>query len=307
MIIPFLDGFMAFSRIPITWLVILFNVFLFSQNYGLSKECQSQFDSWYKDQDFLYTQGQIYKQYTNGTKKRDVAKVSDMTLLGRLAFKDELFLNKAPYQKWAGDQIAIKLWQEDLSLFMLLRSYYPPMLLGVSDSQKDLFSFISYQFYHEGFLHLLGNMLLVLIVGGFLERRYSGVTVFSIYLLGGFLSALFYSYTSEMSSAPLVGASGSLCALLGFLFIVELKEKTRLFYILLPMKKYMGFVFVPTAYWVIWLCMLEDLSGWLAQPGIYSSGVAHLVHIFGFLVGVSAGLFFKYLEKSQRFQPQAAI
>jgi membrane associated rhomboid family serine protease len=299
-IIPFLDGFLSFSKAPITWLIILLNVFLFSQNYGLSQDCQSQFESWYKDNNFLYTQGQIYKQFS---KKRDVARVEDMTILGRLAFKDELFLNQAPLKKWVGDSIAIQTWREDISLFMLLRSYYPPMLLGVSDSQKDFFSFISYQFYHESFYHMLGNVLLVLLIGGFLERRYSGLIVFSVYILGGFLAAFFYSQSSGMSGSPLVGASGSLCALLGFFFVMEFYNKTRLFYMLLPFKKYSGFVLVPTCYWVIWLCMIEDLSGLLSQPQIYSSGVAHLVHLFGFFVGICIALIFKLVSQWSFWQP----
>ena len=59
MIIPFLDGFLGFSKVPITWLIILLNVFFFSQNYQLSKQCTDQFQQWYEDEDFMYSQGQI--------------------------------------------------------------------------------------------------------------------------------------------------------------------------------------------------------------------------------------------------------
>ena len=290
MIIPFLDGFMTFTKVPVTWLLILLSTFLFSQNYTLSQECQEEFQSWYQDSDFLYTQGQVYKQFTQN---RSLAQVTDMDTLGRLAFKDEKFLSKAISKKWSGDQIAIKEWKSQLTDFLVLRAYYPPFLLGVSDYQKDFFSTISYQFYHEGFTHLLGNLLLVLIVGGFLERRYSGLTVLSIYLIGGSVAALLFTLTDSVGGAPLIGASGSLCALLGFMFITELKIKTRLFYIILPMKNYMGFVLVPTIYWVILLCMLEDVSGLLAQSSAFSSGVAHGVHLLGFAVGMIMGFIYK--------------
>lgn len=286
MIIPFLDGFLRFSRAPVTWLLILLNVFFFSQNYQLSKGCQEQFQAWYDDQDFLYTQGQVYKQFN---KDRSLASISDNELIGRLAFKDEGFLSIATTSDWLGDQVAIKSWKSDLNGFMALRAYYPPLMFGVSDSQDNFFSYISYQFFHEGFYHLLGNVLLILLVGGFLERRFPGLLIFGVYLVGGGLSALFYSFSSSMSGAPLVGASGSLCALLGFLFITHLKKKTRLFYMVLPAKGYMGFVFIPTVYWVLWLCMIEDVSGWISQPILFSSGVAHLVHLFGFMVGALLG------------------
>ena len=291
MIIPFLDGFMTFSRVPITWLLILINAFLFSQNYSLSTACQEEFDYWYKDNNFLYTQGQIYKQYNN---ERSVAAINDYETLGRLAFRDEDFLKFATRKSWLGDQIAINKWREQLDEFMILRSYYPPMILGVSDSQKDFVSTISYQFYHEGFLHLLGNLLLLLIIGGYLERRYSGLLVFGTYLVGGSLAAYLFTMTPGMSGAPLIGASGSLCALLGLLLVFEFKKETRLFYFFLPSSKYIGFVFVPTVYWILLLCMAEDVSGWLAQPDLFSSGVAHAVHMLGFIIGIAIGLLIKY-------------
>lgn len=283
MIIPFLDGLLTFSRAPITWLIILLNVFLFSQNYGLSQECQEQFGAWYEDSDFLYTQGQVYKQFS---KEREIASVSDMTLLGRLAFRDDQFLQQASAGRWTGDPVALRSWKEDLSLFNSLRGYYPPALLGVSSDQQDAFAFVSYQFFHEGFLHLFGNVLLVLLIGGYLERRYSGSLVFAVYLLGGVLSAYLYTQINGVSGAPLIGASGSLCSLLGFMWVMEFEKKTRLFYILLPRSDYMGFVSVATCYWVPWLFVLEDIAGWLSQPDAYASGVAHLVHIYGFAVGI---------------------
>jgi membrane associated rhomboid family serine protease len=291
MIIPFLDGFMTFSRVPVTWILIMLNAFLFSQNYSLSQDCQNEFQHWYHDEDFLYTQGQVYRQFSQ---KRDIARVQDMKTLGRLAFRDEAFMQMAVSQEWKGDQIAIKEWRHSLSDFLVLRAYYPPFLLGVSEGRQDFFSTISYQFYHEGLAHFLGNILLILIVGGYLERRYSGLTVLSVYLVGGCFAALAFIFLGHLSGAPLVGASGSLCALLGFLFVADYKTETRLFYILLPFRNYMGFVFVPTMYWVLWLCMAEDLSGWLAQPAMFSSGIAHAVHLLGFAGG--AGLAFLYKQ-----------
>lgn len=294
MIIPFLDGFLTFSRAPITWIIILLNVFLFSQNNGLSREVQVQFESWYQDDDFLQTQGRLYKQFSQ---KRDVAQIVDNSLVGRLAFRDSQFLKQAPLHQWSGDHVAIEKWREDIEDFMLLRAYYPALFLGVSDLQNDFISLLSYQFYHEGLTHLLGNLLLLLIIGGFLERKHSGLIVFLVYLIGGGLAALLYSQFHGLSGAPLVGASGSLCALLGFLTTTQFKEKTRLFYFILPSKKYMGFIFVPTVYWVLWLCMLEDISGLWSQSSLFSGGVAYMVHLLGFAVGCCFGLIYLQLQR----------
>jgi membrane associated rhomboid family serine protease len=297
MIIPFLDGFLKFSKAPITWLIILLNAFMFSQNYSLSSQCSEEFEAWYKDRDFLYTQGQIYRQFNQ---KRSLAKIQDSEMIGRLAFRDEDFLAKAPNKEWSGDQVAIQSWRDDIQGFLVVRAYYPSFLFGVSQSNFDFFSTISYQFYHEGFLHFLGNVLLILIIGGYLERRYSGFMVFSVYIIGGSLAAYFFSFVAGLNGSPLVGASGSLCALLGVLLAFEFQHKTRLFYLILPTRKHSGFVFVPTLYWVILFCMLEDITGLLAQPAALSSSIAHWVHLLGFFVGIAMGLVLKRLF----FQPR---
>jgi membrane associated rhomboid family serine protease len=298
MIIPFLDGFMAFSRVPITWLILSLNLFFFSQNYQLAQVCQEEFQTWYEDENYLYTQGQLYKQYIQ---KQDVNRINDMPTLGRLAFRDEQFMQRAPAMAWSGDRIAIKDWKTKVQDFMVLRAYYPPFILGLSENNSHFWASISYQFYHEGFAHLLGNLLLILIVGGFLELRYSGLLVFAIYVVGGSIAALIFSVTDQLSGAPLVGASGSLCALLGFLAISHFRQKTRLFYMILPSRNYMGFVFVPTLYWVLWLCMMEDLSGWMSQSTMFSSGVAYSIHLLGFIIGCLMALVYRAASQPALF------
>ncbi len=290
MIFPFLDGFLRFSKAPITWLIIFLNAFMFSQNYSISSQCQEQFQTWYQDDEFLFTQGQVYRQFKH---ERSIAQIEDSSMMGRIAFRDDKFLLKALTKEWDGDQIAIRDWKNKLQDFLVVKAYYPPYLLGVSESNRDLFSTISYQFYHEGFWHFLGNVLLILLVGGYLERRYSGLVVFGTYLMGGALSAYLFAQAIGLNGAPVVGASGSLCALFGLLLAFEYSKKTRLFYMLLPTKKYMGFVFVPTVYWIFLFCMLEDVTGLLAQPAALSSSIAHWVHILGFLVGFLLGLALK--------------
>ena len=305
MIIPFLDGFLTFIRAPVTWLLILINVFFFSQNYQLSKDCKSQLSHWYQDQYFLHTQGQIYSQYSQGklSSLTDSStpydpnamfiQTNDMEMLGKLAFYDPTFLDTALKRSWFGDPVAIDLWKQDLSGFLTMKSYYPPVILGAfGDVSMDFFSMISYQFYHENLFHLTCNLFFILLVAGYLERRHSGLLIFSVYLLGGALAAFIHGLIQPAIGIPLVGASGSLSSLLGFLMVTHWRKKTRLFYFLLPTQKGMGFFWIPTCYWVIWLYVLEDVSGWLSEPSLYISGVAHRVHLFGLLVGCLMGFLY---------------
>lgn len=298
MIIPFLDGLLTFSRAPITWILLMTNVFFFAQNYQLSKTCQQRFEKWYDDSHFMYVQGQTYAQFQS-RKMASMARtnpwhnIKEFETMGRLSLKDNDYLNVAAKANWVGDDVAIEDWRLELTDFLSLRDVYPPFILGLSAQHKDSLAYLSYQFYHESFSHLLGNLLLVLLIGAYLERRTSGYTIFIVYILGGAVSACLLNYTVGLTAAPLIGASGSLCALLGFLMITEWKTKTKLFYIFLPIKHYMGFTRVRTAYWVILLFVIEDIAGWLAQTQFTTSGVSHAIHLYGFFVGVLLGFLYQ--------------
>ncbi|CAB5112311.1 hypothetical protein D3OALGA1CA_5696 [Olavius algarvensis associated proteobacterium Delta 3] len=141
----------------------------------------------------------------------------------------------------------------------------------------------TYMFLHGGLGHLIGNMVFLWLVGCILEYGAGRVSYLIIYLLGGLTAVgLFYAinYTSAL---PLVGASGSIAALMGALAVLFGKEKIRIFFTV-------GFYFNTFRIMAIYLLPL-----WMGNELFQlffggASHVAYTAHIGGLIGG--AGLAF---------------
>lgn len=76
-------------------------------------------------------------------------------------------------------------------------------------------SFLTSQFLHAGWMHLLGNMLFLWIFGDNLEDAFGPVKFLAFYLAGGVAAALAQYAVEPWSEIPMVGASGAIAAVLG--------------------------------------------------------------------------------------------
>lgn len=296
--IPFLDGIKSFSKAPVTWIILTLNLFIFANTDFAIRHITSKLHSFYDDDDFIETQSKIYKQYLKKIKPNHFLLNSDARFidiyLSYVALKDQNFLDLAIQTDWTGDQVAIKSWKEDLSHINQIRNLHPHYVWGVSAAHQSFWEKITYQFAHDGWGHLLSNIIFLMIFGVYLERRWGGASVLFTYLLGGWLAANFYTQLIGVSGAPLVGASGAVCALSGFIFIKRTFYPTRLFYMLLPIKGYFGFMYVNTWMWVVMLWLLEDISGWIGSVPELNGGIAHFVHISGFIFGIIIGYLYPF-------------
>lgn len=102
---------------------------------------------------------------------------------------------------------------------------YTPYILESGEVYRLLFC----MFLHFGMEHLLNNMLMLFVLGTRLERAVGKVRFFCIYILGGIggnlLSMFWESKTGEFAVSA--GASGAVCALLGAMICVILKNRGR--------------------------------------------------------------------------------
>lgn len=120
-------------------------------------------------------------------------------------------------------------------------------------------------FVHANFLHLFMNMSVLFGFGKLLERYLGSVKFGLLYVIGGVLtSILSLSYLFVNANVNLVGASGAICVLLGFIAYYDRANTKGLIIALLVMS------FAP---------LLLGLS------------VAWYAHIFGFGVGYLTGKF----------------
>jgi membrane associated rhomboid family serine protease len=138
-------------------------------------------------------------------------------------------------------------------------------------------------FMHGGWLHIGFNMLFLWVFGNNIEDAMGTVRYIAFYLLGGVVAALSQVAVSPDSTAPLVGASGAIAAVLGG------------YALLYPRARVLTVVFVFFIFLVeipamvmlgLWIfTQFLPAIGQLATPN--GGGTAYFAHIGGFLFGLA--------------------
>lgn len=141
-----------------------------------------------------------------------------------------------------------------------------------------LWQLVTYQFLHANELHILVNMVGLWFAGRELERALGTGRFLLVYLAGGVAGGLCQVLLAP-SGAPLIGASGSVCAvLLALTTLFPRAPIVALLFFVLPVRmraRTLGFALVAVSigFW---------LSGWQPEVG-------HLAHLGGFAAGWAFG------------------
>ena len=154
-------------------------------------------------------------------------------------------------------------------------------------------TYLTANFLHGGWLHLIGNMWFLWLAGFVLEDAW-GRGVYSVfYLVAGAAALQFHAWANAGSIVPTLGASGAVAALMGAFLVSFPKMKIEMMWIFL----FRRYTFMAPAYSLLplWLLM-EVLYGTLFGQ---ASGTAHWAHVGGFLFGAIAacGLRYSGLER----------
>jgi membrane associated rhomboid family serine protease len=149
-------------------------------------------------------------------------------------------------------------------------------------------SYLTANFLHGGWLHLIGNMWFLWLAGFVLEDNW-GRAVYSIfYLVAGAAALQFHAWLNPGSIVPTLGASGAVAALMGAFLVRFPMMKIELMWIFM----FRRYAFKAPAYALLplWLLM-EVFHGTLFG---HTSGTAHWAHVGGFLFGAIAALGLRY-------------
>ena len=140
-------------------------------------------------------------------------------------------------------------------------------------------SYVTANFLHGGWLHLIGNMWFLWLAGFVLEDKWGRLTYTIFYFLAGAAALQFYAWTSPGSMSPALGASGAVAALMGAFLVrfPRMQIKMMWFIFFRPHR------FMAAAYWLLplWL-LVEVFYGTLFGS---ATGVAHWAHVGGFVFG----------------------
>jgi len=141
-------------------------------------------------------------------------------------------------------------------------------------------------FLHGGILHIAGNMLFLAIFGPNVEDAMGPVRFSVFYLLGGLVALAAQVLVGPNSTAPTLGASGAIAAVLGGYIVLYPRARILslvliVFFVTIvevPAVVLLGFWFLQQIYFGA-----ADLSNPLGGGG----GVAYFAHVGGFLFGLA--------------------
>jgi membrane associated rhomboid family serine protease len=151
---------------------------------------------------------------------------------------------------------------------------------------------VTHMFLHAGWLHLIGNMLMLYLTGPLLEDRLGSGRFAVLYLVGGILAASLYALQDLGAFRPLVGASGAISAAMGAFAVLLGRVRVKiLIWLGLPV----GTMVVPAwAIFPFWFA-IQLVAGLRADVMVPAGagGVAYWAHAWGFLAGLGFGFAFR--------------
>jgi membrane associated rhomboid family serine protease len=134
--------------------------------------------------------------------------------------------------------------------------------------QRELM-FVTYALLHGGLLHLIGNMVAVLALGGIVVARIGQKGFLFLYVISAIGGAAGFALLSS-SETPMVGASGAVFGLIGAWKFWEWQ-----------MRRHLGSPMTPLLQFMLGLVVLNVVL-WLALSGL----LAWEAHLGGFIAGV---------------------
>src|SRR6202163_3473908 len=161
-------------------------------------------------------------------------------------------------------------------------------------AQPRPISYLTANFLHGGWLHLIGNMWFLWLAGFVLEDVWGrGVYTF-FYLIAGAAALQFHAWSNPGSMTPTLGASGAVAALMGAFLVRFPKMKIEMAWLFM----FKLYRFKAAAYWLLplWL-FVEIFYGSLSGS---SGGVAHWAHVGGFLFGALAAVAIQHSGLEQK-------
>jgi membrane associated rhomboid family serine protease len=145
-------------------------------------------------------------------------------------------------------------------------------------------SYLTSEFLHVGWLHLIGNMWFLWLAGFILEDNWGRPIYAIFYLVAGAVATQIHAWSNPSSIVPTLGASGAVAALMGAFLIRFPKLKIEMFFWIFYVRgrfKAPAFCLLPL--WGLMELFYGSIFG-------ASSGVAHWAHVGGFAFGMIGAL-----------------
>lgn len=159
----------------------------------------------------------------------------------------------------------------------------------VNEHGKNVWASVFFSMWlHGGLLHIAGNMLFLWVFGRMIEDRVGHGLFLAVYLVGGVVSILAFSFAHYHSTDPGLGASGAIAAIMGVAVVLQPRRR------LLSILNAPG---VQVAYFPAWAV----LGLFFASQFFYGDKtVAWEAHVGGMIFGALCGLLVLGVEQLRR-------
>jgi membrane associated rhomboid family serine protease len=183
----------------------------------------------------------------------------------------------------------LQLDRHDLQAFVIA--------LGVVPASFSWPTLITSQFLHDGWMHIVGNMLYLWIFGDNVEDRLGHGRYLLAYLSFGVTAALGQVIVSAGSTIPMIGASGAIAGVMGSYFVLYPHSRVLTVVFLVF---FLDIIEVPAIFFLgIWF--VKELFSGVGSLGAstMTGGVAFWAHVVGFSTGALSGLYWRLRESSR--------
>ena len=274
----------------VTFLLVIVNFVIFLSTSGKDDRTLVAAVADYEEQQILETELPLFGEYlvqeaTGPEQWRNIESVEELGEYERFYLVVQLLVddNYSQYLEdnwdlWTFEEIdALERKQE------IVDEYIPRLIIyrfGFVPAEFSVLTMFSSQFLHGGWGHLLGNMVILLLIGLTVEQLLGSFNYTVFYLLSGAVGAIVYGLVHFGSSMPVVGASGAISGLMGMYVAAYGIRKIRFFY-------WIGFYFNYAK-----LPALMMLPVWVGKEAFdfffTETNVAYTAHAGGLVAG--AGL-----------------
>jgi membrane associated rhomboid family serine protease len=166
---------------------------------------------------------------------------------------------------------------------------------------KDWITLLTSMFLHEGWEHILGNMVFLWAFGPEVEDTMGSVRYIGFYLMGGLVANIAQIAVDPGSTILSLGASGAIAAVMGAFILAFPRDRIKT---ILTIGVFSRITVIPSVVLLGFWFLLQVFSEVGSIGDVQKGGVAYMAHIGGFIFGALAWRLFESERSRNRYLPE---
>jgi len=158
---------------------------------------------------------------------------------------------------------------------------------------KDWITLLTSMFLHEGWEHILGNMVFLWAFGPEVEDAMGAIRYLGFYLIGGLIANFAQIVIDPRSTILSLGASGAIASVMGAFILAFPRDRIKT---ILTIGFFVRITLIPSVVLLGFWFLLQVFSQLGSIADVQNGGVAYMAHIGGFIFGALAWRLFESAE-----------